>query len=353
MGEIGRKLVLAAVSLLLACSPALAQDHGAHGDAGAAGTHEAFDPVHHVADGYYLDFEPIGKLELPRIFLVRRADGRLGLDAYFKTATAVRSGEYVIVPGDHGGGHNEGEAHQTGEAHAGGHDDEALETGLGEAPSEGFEVTEQETQEGNPIQHAEEMIAGAVHLESELAPADGGEILVDFSISRHLVFAILAALIVLVIFTMLAGKYKRGIGRDTAPRGTFQNLFETLVVFVRDEIARPNLGPKYGRYMPYLLTAFFFILTSNLLGLVPFGATATSNLMITAVLATFTFLITQFGGTKEYWGHIFNPPGVPGFVKPIMIPVELVGLFTKPVALAIRLFANMTAGHLVILSLRA
>lgn len=335
MLEIGKKIVLATALLSLACFPAMAQEHAPQGEAGAAETHEEFDPVHHVADGYYLDFEPFGKLELPRIFLVRHADGSLGLDAYASTAAAVRSGDYVIQEGGHGAGHG----------------DEALETGLGEAPSEGFEVTEREVQGAAPIAHAEEMIAGSVHLESELVPADGGEILVDFSISRHLAFAVLAALVVFTIFTILAGKYKRGIGRDTAPRGIFQNLFETLIVFVRDEIARPNLGPGYRRFMPYLLTAFFFILTANLLGLVPFGATATSNLMITAVLAAFTFVITQVSGTKAYWGHIFNPPGVPAFVKPIMIPVELVGLITKPIALAIRLFANMTAGHLVILSL--
>lgn len=157
--------------------------------------------------------------------------------------------------------------------------------------------------------------------------------------------------LVLFFMTRLAGMYKRGIGRNTAPRGLFQNLFETIILFVRDEIARPNLGDKANKYLPYLLTAFFFILTSNLLGLVPFGATATSNLMVTVVLATFTFILTQLGGTKDYWMHIFWPPGIPTFVKPILMPVELLGIFTKPIALAIRLFANMTAGHLVILSL--
>jgi len=328
MGVIGRKVVFAAALLLFACSPVLAQEHASPG---GVETHEEFDPVHHVADGYYLDFEPIGKVELPRIFLVRRASGEIGLDAYASTKAAIRSGDYLI---QQEGGLGE-----------------ASETGLGEAPSEGHEVTLPEVQGASPVEHAEEMIAGAVHLDSELVPADGGEILVDFSISRHLVFALLAAIIVFAIFATLADKYKRGIGRDTAPRGIFQNLFETLIVFVRDEIARPNLGPEYRKFMPYLLTAFFFILTANLLGLVPFGATATSNLMITAVLAAFTFVITQVSGTKAYWGHIFNPPGVPAFVKPIMIPVEFVGLFTKPIALAIRLFANMTAGHLVILSL--
>ncbi len=149
----------------------------------------------------------------------------------------------------------------------------------------------------------------------------------------------------------MAGKYKRGVGRTSAPRGILQNMLETVVLYVRDEIARPNLGAKTDRYLPYLLTVFFFILTANLLGLVPFGATATANITVTAVLALFTFFITQFAGTKDYWMHVLNPPGIPWFVKPILVPIEILGLFTKPFALAVRLFANMTAGHLVILNL--
>ncbi|QXD13990.1 F0F1 ATP synthase subunit A [Rhodocaloribacter litoris] len=277
-------LPFAALALLLLPAAALAQEH----------EEEELDPVHHVADGYYLDFSPFGKAELPRLFVVRRADGRLGFDVFGSTHAALESGRYVAEGGDPGG-------------------------------------------------HGS-------YLDAVIVPAEG-ELVVDLSITRHLVFAWIGALIVLLIFVSLARRYQRGIGRETAPRGIFQNLFETLIVFVRDEIARPNLGEKAGRYLPYLLSVFFFILTCNLLGLVPFGATATSNLMITAVLAAFTFLLTQFGGSKDYWLHIFWPPGVPTFVKPILIPVEILGIFTKPFALAIRLFANMTAGHLVILSL--
>lgn len=286
-------------------------------------THEAFDPVHHVSDGYYLDFEPFGKVELPRIFVVRRGDGSIDVDFYPSTAAAVLSTEYVI---------------------ASEHEEPGLET-----PAEGFEVTERETAEGNPIEHATEMVAGATHLESEIRPVDG-VILADLSISRHLVFAIVAALIVAIIFISLARRYQKGLGRTTAPRGIFQNMLESLIIFVRDEIAKPAIGDRYERYLPYLLTAFFFILTANLLGLVPFSATATSNLMVTAVLATFTFVITQFSASKDHWRHVAGS-GMPWFVRPILIPVEILGLFTKPFALAIRLFANMTAGHLVILSL--
>ncbi len=307
------------------------------GTARGAAEGEEFDPVHHVSDGYYLDFEPIGKVELPRIFFVRRADGGMGLDVYASTGSALASGRYLVV-----GGHEQGDTFV---------EDEAARVTLPDAPSESFDVPEAAAKTGNPIEHAETMVAGAAYLDSELAPADGGHIIIDFSITRHLVFAIIAGLIVVLIFVSLARRYKAGVGRTSAPKGVFQNLFETLILFVRDEIVRPNLGNKADKFLPYLLTAFFFILTSNLLGLVPFGATATSNLMVTAVLATFTFLITQINGSRDHWMHTLWPPGIPTALKPIMIPVEIVGLFTKPIALAIRLFANMTAGHLVILSL--
>ena len=305
---------LAALVLSLFTTSVVAQDHP-EGE-------EAFDPVHHSADGYYLDFKPFGEIQLPRIFLVRTGEGGLGFDVFSSTESALHSGAYRIADVEAVGGL----------------------AGLEDGPLVSEDVSEELAA---PVAEEEE----GEHAEAELVPADGGAILVDFSITRHLVFAILGALIVAAIFISLARRYERGEGRETAPKGTFQNLFETLVVFVRDEIARPNLGDKYRKFLPYLLTAFFFILTCNLLGLVPFGATATSNLMVTAVLAVFTFVATQVFASKDHWKHVFWPPGVPTFVKPILIPVEFLGLFTKPFALAIRLFANMTAGHLVILSL--
>ena len=308
---------LLALLALMAIPPfALASD---------SGETEDFDALHHSANAYYLDFSPFGDIELPRFFVVQHADGGYSLELFRSTTSAIRNGHFTveIAAADHGA--------EASEDSTSASSTEVLEE-VGDAHNTAGEVTRAE-------------------LEGHLLAPNGSHVVLDLSISRHLFFAWLSMLLILFLMTRMARMYKRGIGRVTAPKGLFQNFFETIIMFVRDEIARPNLGAKTDKYLPYLLTAFFFILVSNFLGLVPYGATATSSLMITTVLAVFTFVITQMGGTKDYWGHIFWPPGVPGFVKPILIPVEVMGIITKPIALAIRLFANMTAGHLVILSL--
>lgn len=173
----------------------------------------------------------------------------------------------------------------------------------------------------------------------------------DFSLTQNVASMLLAVVILFLLFLPAARKYKRQ-GVTTAPTGS-QNFLEIFVLFVRDEIARPNIGEKkYARYMPYLLTIFFFIWINNLLGLIPFfpGASNVSgNIAFTAVLALITYLITQFSGNKDYWKHVLLPP-VPKALYPIMIPVEIIGTLTKPFALTIRLFANITAGHIVVLA---
>ena len=154
-----------------------------------------------------------------------------------------------------------------------------------------------------------------------------------------------------LLFTAVAKSYNKN---KMAPKG-LAGLLEPLVLFVRDDIAVPNIGKKnYAKFMPYLLTVFFFIWINNLMGLIPFfpfSSNLTGNIYFTFVLAFITFLITTFSANKNYWGHIFNTPGVPFWLAPIMIPVEIIGMFTKPFALMIRLFANITAGHIIILSL--
>ena len=173
---------------------------------------------------------------------------------------------------------------------------------------------------------------------------------IDLSITKNIASLLLSVILLLIIFISIANGYKkRGIG---APKGLGAWL-EPIVIFVRDDIARPNLGENYARFMPYLLTVFFFIWMNNVLGLVPFfpgGANVTGNIAVTLVLALITFILTNINGTKTYWGHIFSPH-VPKWLWPLMIPVEIIGLFTKPFALMIRLFANITAGHILILSL--
>lgn len=172
----------------------------------------------------------------------------------------------------------------------------------------------------------------------------------DFSITKNVFSLLLSVVLLIVLFSAVARGYRKNTGK--APRGV-QSLMEPLILFVRDEIARPNLGHKYERFMPYLLTVFFFIWMNNMLGLVPFfpgSANVTGNIAVTLVLAVFTMLIIAFSGNRHYWAHIFNPP-VPWWMKPLMIPVEIIGIFTKPFALAIRLFANITAGHILVLSL--
>jgi F-type H+-transporting ATPase subunit a len=173
---------------------------------------------------------------------------------------------------------------------------------------------------------------------------------IDLSITRHLVFMWIAAVIMIIVLRKVANSYKKSY----VPKG-LTNAVETLILFVRDEIVKPNIGKGYEKFLPYLLTVFFFIFVCNFLGLIPYGATATSNISVTATLALFTFFITQIGGIMKngLFGYFKGlvPHGIPFWLLPIMAVVELLGLFTKPFALAIRLFANMTAGHIVIYAL--
>lgn len=172
----------------------------------------------------------------------------------------------------------------------------------------------------------------------------------DLSITRHVIFMWLGSLLLFIVMTRVAKAYKSSM----VPKG-FTNFWEIFIVFVRDEIAKPTIGKGFEKFLPYLLTAFFFILFGNFLGLVPFSATFTSNIAVTAVMAIFSFIVTQYGGMRSNgaFGYFKGliPHGVPILLLPIMIVVEFLGLLTKPFALAIRLFANMTAGHIVVYAL--
>jgi F-type H+-transporting ATPase subunit a len=175
-----------------------------------------------------------------------------------------------------------------------------------------------------------------------------GSFIIDFSITKTVVQMMLIAVILILVFSYVARAYTRN--PNQAPKG-LQSLVEPVILFVRDEICKPNLHGKHEPFVPYMLTLFFFIWFSNLLGLTPLNSNIAGNISVTAALAVLTFLIVQFNGTKDYWQHIFWFPGVPLPVKFIMLPVELLGIFTKPFSLCMRLFANIAAGHFMTLSL--
>jgi len=175
----------------------------------------------------------------------------------------------------------------------------------------------------------------------------------DLSITKNVTALLFSLCLLLWIFLTVAKPYKRN---PLKPPSGLQSFMEVVIVFLRDEVAKPSIGEKkYERYMPYLLTVFFFILINNILGLIPIppgGANLTGNISVTAVLALFTFVITNFTGTRNYWKHIVNTPGVPVWLKipiPLMPLVETIGVFTKPFVLMVRLFANITAGHIIAL----
>ncbi len=190
--------------------------------------------------------------------------------------------------------------------------------------------------------HEQIIVAGEVHGEHAKP--------IDFSITKSVFGMFFIIILMLVIFRSVAARYKEGANK--APTG-LQNAIEPFILFVRDEVAIPSIGKKKaGAYLPFLLTVFFFIWLCNMLGLIPFlgGFNITGTLSITLVLALIVFLITSFSGNAHYWGHIFWPPGIPFGIKLILVPIEMLSIFIKPAVLMIRLTANITAGHIIILA---
>ena len=176
-----------------------------------------------------------------------------------------------------------------------------------------------------------------------------GEKIYDLSFTKNIAFMLLGAVLLVILMLNVAKSY-RIRGSKQAPKG-FQSLIEPVIIFMRDEVVKPNIpGKKGDKYVPFILTIFFFILINNLLGLLPGSANVMGNIAVTAALALISFVVMMASTNKYFWGHIFNPP-VPGGVKVILAPVELIGVFTKPVSLMIRLFANILAGHIIILSI--
>jgi len=192
--------------------------------------------------------------------------------------------------------------------------------------------------------------ATALQVDVEGAPINASQPL-DISITKNVFMMWISVLVLFLIFIGAARKYKKS--ENFVPKG-IASFVEPLVLFIRDEIAIPMIGEKkYKRFMPYLLTVFFFIWLNNIFGLIPIvnGANLTGNIAFTMTMALFTFLITAFSGNKNYWKHIFWMPGVPVPMKIFLMPIEIIGIFTKPISLMIRLFANITAGHIIVLAL--
>jgi F-type H+-transporting ATPase subunit a len=174
---------------------------------------------------------------------------------------------------------------------------------------------------------------------------------IDLSITKNVFTSLLGFLILAVVLLTVANTYTRN--KNKAPRG-IQGAIEPIINYLVDDVIKLNIGPKYEQFVPFLLSVFFFILINNLIGLIPFfpgSANASGNIAFTFVIALIAFIIININGNKSYWGHIFAMPGVPKWVLIILTPVEVVGLFIKPVALMLRLFGNITGGHIAILSI--
>ncbi len=203
-----------------------------------------------------------------------------------------------------------------------------------------------EDENGNKISPEHDGLYVEKNMKEKIKAVDGSEVY-DFSVTKNVLSMLVGVVLLLWLVTSAAKKYKAGA--NVAPKG-FQNALEVIILFIRDEVARPNLGGKYLKFMPLLLTVFFFIWINNLLGLLPGGANFTGNIAVTACLALVVFIVMMANSNKYFWGHLLNPPNVPFLVKCLLVLIEVMSLCIKPVALMIRLFANMLAGHIVILS---
>jgi F-type H+-transporting ATPase subunit a len=216
------------------------------------------------------------------------------------------------------------------------------------SPQRGFDVfSSSRFEHGHAVYHGYKMEENKILPVREDGTIDKSVKVLDLSLTRNVVQMFIALILLVVIMLNIAAKYRKN-GSQKAPTG-FQNAIEPVITFIVDEVGKPNLGHKYHKYMPYLLTVFFFILINTLIGLIPGSANVTGNIAFTLVLAFISMLVILFSTNSHFWGHIFWPPGVPFLVKFILVPVEILGIFIKPAALMIRLFANMIAGHIVII----
>ena len=209
-----------------------------------------------------------------------------------------------------------------------------------------FEEWRKDEATGTQISNSYEGLHIEKKMKEKVIAEDGAKVY-DFSITKNVLSMLIGVTLLIILMSSASKRYK--YGAMNAPKG-FQNFIEVVVLFIRDEVAVPNLGHNAKRFMPLLLTIFFFIWINNLLGLLPGGANFTGNIAVTAFLALIAFIVMMANSNKHFWSHLLNPPDVPFLVKCLLVLIEIMSLIIKPVALMIRLFANMLAGHIVILS---
>lgn len=310
--------------------------------------------LHHIADGN--EFHIFGEYSIPLPCIAWSSDGgfMFALSSTFEHGHKAYNG-YTLHHGklmrvnnaNFPQGLVEISAGHTAEAHgtAEGHDHQTVSPDGVHTPV--VDELKDEKQHGAAVSYN-----GTVYqLEDGKALQNPGTSWIDFSITKNVFTMILALIILVILFSKVSKAYTtRGVA---APKGV-QSLMEPLLIFMRDEVVRPSLGKDWQKFFPYIMCLFFFILIVNLLGLVPFfpgSANVSGNVGFTLVMAVSVFLVVNLSGNKDYWLHVLWMPGVPIGVKPLMTVIEVVGLFMKPITLMIRLFANITAGHIIILSL--
>lgn len=299
--------------------------------------------MHHISDGHHIHLG--GRLYIPLPVIIWN-EGHLDIFSSSNFWNGFdEHGELVFKPYTASSGTTYENHHEIIYV-AGGHDheehvEEHMEIQVLDNDTIGGVVEEEITEmviEGHGEEHADEH--HAAH----------GTKAMDFSITKNIFGMFVVIILMVIIFRSIASSYKKRAGQ--APKG-MQNLFEPFILFIRNEVAIPSIGKKKAdKFVPFLLTVFFFIWMSNMLGLIPFlgGFNITGTMSITLVLAAFVFLITTINGNAHYWGHILWPPGVPLPIKFILVPIEFVSIFQKPIVLMVRLTANITAGHIIILA---
>lgn len=337
-------LKLAFTALVIASLPMAASASGTE-EGGKFNAGEMI--VHHISDAHSIHV--VGNLTIPLPCIVKTDKGidvfmsSVFMDEHHEFSKAYTSPStgntyvlhheqiYVVDPATHG---------EMSHAH-------------GEEAAQGHEAAQDTTMHADSAHAAaHEGMVEAIKEEEDIQPEEhfAGTKVMDFSITKSVFGLLLMLSLVLFLFTRMAKAYQKRKGM--APKG-MQNLLEPLVLFIKDEVAIPALGKKRAnKFLPFLLTSFFFIWACNLLGLVPFlgGFNITGTLSVTLVLAGLVFIITSFNGNAHYWGHIVWPPGVPLPIKFILVPIEILSVFIKPAVLMIRLTANINAGHIIILA---